>query len=121
MNRSITQAFIVGAELVSAGADLLDSINVFPIADGDTGRNMKISLSPLREIGPDRERTVHMLLINARGNSGNIAARFFSGFISVDSMEEIPAAAKLGRDRAWKAIQDPKPGTMLTGFEPLGK
>ena len=119
MNNSIIQAFIVGAERVSAWADLLDSINVFPIADGDTGRNMKISLSPLREIGPDRERTVHMLLINARGNSGNIAARFFSGFLSVDSMEEIPAAAKLGRDRAWKAIQDPKPGTMLTVFDAL--
>jgi DegV family protein with EDD domain len=119
MNNAIIQAFILGAERVSAWADLLDSINVFPIADGDTGRNMKISLSPLRELGPDRERTVHTLLVNARGNSGNIAARFFSGFLSVDSLEAIPAAAKLGRDRAWKAVQDPKPGTMLTIFDAL--
>jgi DegV family protein with EDD domain len=119
MNNAIMQAFILGAERVSAWADLLDSINVFPIADGDTGRNMKISLSPLRELGTDLDRTVHALLVNARGNSGNIAARFFSGFLSVDSMEAIPAAAKLGRDRAWKAVQDPKPGTMLTVFDAL--
>jgi len=119
MNNSIIQAFIRGAERVSAWADLLDSINVFPVADGDTGRNMKISLSPLRDLGTDRERTVHLLLINARGNSGNIAARFFSGFLSADSMEAIPAAAKLGRDRAWKAVHDPKQGTMLTVFDAL--
>ncbi|OHD66575.1 MAG: hypothetical protein A2176_02265 [Spirochaetes bacterium RBG_13_51_14] len=121
MNRSITQAFIIGAERVSAWADLLDSINVFPIADGDTGRNMKISLSPLRELNADRDRTIRKLLINARGNSGNIAAQFFSGFLTADSMEAIPAAAKLGRDRAWKAVHDPKRGTMLTVFDVLAE
>jgi uncharacterized protein len=119
MNDAIKQAFVIGAERVAAWADLLDSINVFPIADGDTGRNMKISLSPLRDIDPDRDKTIHKLLINARGNSGNIAARFFSGFLGADSLETIAAAAKLGRDRAWKAVQDPKQGTMLTVFDAL--
>ncbi len=119
MNDPILQAFVMGAERVAAWADLLDSINVFPIADGDTGRNMKISLSPLREPGRDRDSTIHRLLMNARGNSGNIAARFFSGFLSASSPEGIPAAARLGRDRAWKAVHDPKPGTMLTVFDAL--
>jgi DegV family protein with EDD domain len=119
MNDPILQAVIIGAERVAAWADLLDSINVFPIADGDTGRNMKISLAPLRDPGPDRDGTIHRLLMNARGNSGNIAARFFSGFLAAGSLEGIPAAARLGRDRAWEAVSEPKPGTMLTVFDAL--
>ncbi|MBP7738403.1 MAG: DegV family EDD domain-containing protein [Spirochaetes bacterium] len=119
MNDQICKAFITGAERVAAWADLLDSINVFPIADGDTGRNLKISLAPLRDLGADRDAAVHRLLLNARGNSGNIAVRFFSGFLTADSIEGIPAAARLGRDRAWKAVHDPKPGTMLTVFDAL--
>lgn len=119
MNDRILKAFIAGADRVAAWADLLDSINVFPIADGDTGRNLKISLSPLRDLGADRDGAVHRLLMNARGNSGNIAARFFSGFLTADSIEGIPAAARLGRERAWKAVHDPKPGTMLTVFDAL--
>jgi len=119
MNDPIQQAFITGAERVAAWADLLDSINVFPIADGDTGRNMKISLAPLRDPGPDPDATIHRLLMNARGNSGNIAARFFSGFFRAGTPEGIPAAARLGRDRAWEAVHDPKPGTMLTVFDAL--
>ncbi len=119
MNDQILQAFSTGAERVAAWADLLDSINVFPIADGDTGRNMKISLAPLRKPSRDRSITIHRLLMNARGNSGNIAARFFSGFLSALTMEDLPAAARIGRDRAWEAVHDPKPGTMLTIFDAL--
>src|SRR5512137_2649817 len=92
MSDPIMRAFILGAERVAAWADLLDSINVFPIADGDTGRNLKISLAPLRDLDNDRGRTIHQLLVHARGNSGNIAARFFSGFLSADSPEAVPAA-----------------------------
>ena len=119
MNDTITQALIIGAERVAAWANLLDSINIFPVADGDTGRNLKISLAPLRELGGGRDMTIHKLLINARGNSGNIAARFFSGFLTADTLEKIPEAVKLGRDRAWKAVHDPVPGTMLTVFDAL--
>ena len=119
MNEPIKQALILGAERVAAWADLLDSINVFPVADGDTGRNLKISLSPLREPTADRELMIHRLLLNARGNSGNIAARFFSGFLSASTVAEIPAAAQLGRERAWQAVHEPKPGTMLTLFDAL--
>ena len=119
MNESIRQALVLGAERVAAWADLLDSINVFPVADGDTGRNLKISLSPLREPAADRERMVHLLLLNARGNSGNIAARFFSGFLTASTAADIPAAARLGRDRAWQAVHEPRQGTMLTLFDAL--
>jgi len=121
MNERIKQALILGAERVAAWADLLDSINVFPVADGDTGRNLKISLSPLREPAAERERTIHRLLLNARGNSGNIAARFFAGFLTASSVGELPAAARLGREQAWQAVHDPKQGTMLTLFDALSE
>ena len=78
---SLQKSFVAGVERVAAWAYLLDSINVFPIADGDTGRNLSISLTPLRNSGSPKERVVHQLLLSARGNSGNIASRFFPLFI----------------------------------------
>ncbi|MBN2077509.1 MAG: DegV family protein [Spirochaetes bacterium] len=119
MNDTMIRACIQGAERVSAWADLLDSINVYPVADGDTGRNLKISLAPLRDLAAGRERAVRALLVRARGNSGNIAARFFSAFLDADTPEALSGAAREGRDRAWKAVMDPKPGTMLTVFDAL--
>ncbi|TFH42966.1 MAG: DAK2 domain-containing protein, partial [Chrysiogenales bacterium] len=119
MDETMIRACVQGAERVSAWADLLDSINVFPVADGDTGRNLKISLAPLRELAAGRERAVRGLPMQARGNSGNIAARFFSAFLDADSPTALAGAAREGRDRAWKAVHDPKPGTILTVFDAL--
>jgi DegV family protein with EDD domain len=117
----IQQALILGFERIAAWSRLLDEINVFPVADGDTGRNLVVSLSPLRQLDTGREETVHRLLMSARGNSGNIAARFFSEFIRADSIDAIPEAARLGRDAAWQAVHDPVPGTMLTIFDEMAK
>lgn len=119
MTIAIERAFIAGVERVAAWADLLDEINVFPIADGDTGRNLMASLTPLRLLESDRDKAIHSLLFAARGNSGNIAARFFTGLLSADSAETLDSAARAGRDQAWRAVNDPKPGTMLTVFDSL--
>lgn len=119
MDPELQQAFIAGVERVSAWSDVLDQINVFPVADGDTGRNLKISLSPLRSALEVRERTIAELLLSARGNSGNIATRFFSGFLNADSCEGLCHAAKVGRDLAWQAVHNPVPGTMLSVFDAL--
>ncbi len=112
-------ALVTGVERVTAWSGLLDRINVFPIADGDTGRNLVLSLVPLRGVATDRQRTVRDLLLSARGNSGNIAARFFDAFIRADAPGKIPDAIKRGRDQAWQAVGDPQPGTMLTFFDGL--
>ena len=50
MDRAYSSAFILGYERMAAWSDLLDDINVFPVADADTGRNLKISLAPLRQL-----------------------------------------------------------------------
>jgi DegV family protein with EDD domain len=119
MDALFKQALVTGVERVAAWADLLDDINVFPVADGDTGRNLVVSLSPLRQIALGREKVIRELLLSARGNSGNIAARFFSGLLIADTVQNLAGAIRQGRDRAWQAVSDPKPGTMLTIFDAL--
>ncbi len=119
MTPDFQNAFTAGVERLKAWSDVLDDINVFPVADGDTGRNLIISLTPLRYPDKDRETTITRLLLSARGNSGNIAARFFGGFLMADSFLLLPKAAKEGRDLAWQAVHNPVPGTLLTVFDAL--
>ncbi|MBI4618934.1 MAG: DegV family EDD domain-containing protein [Desulfobacterales bacterium] len=113
------QALITGFERLTAWADILDRINVFPIADGDTGRNLVISLAPLRR--PDRDGRViaRDILLSARGNSGNIASSFFQCFLQAGSRENLPYAVRLGCEHSWQAVPDPQPGTMLSFFDAL--
>ena len=115
----LKKSFIAGVERVAAWSYLLDSINVFPIADGDTGRNLSISLTPLRSSSLPKEKVVHQLLLSARGNSGNIASRFFSAFYTAETVSDLAECAKVGSARAWKAVSDPLPGTMLSVFDVL--
>jgi uncharacterized protein len=119
MTPDFQSAFTAGVERLKAWSDVLDDINVFPVADGDTGRNLIITLAPLRYPDKDRETTITRLLLSARGNSGNIAARFFGGLLLADSFLLLPKAAKNGRDLAWQAVHNPVPGTLLTVFDAL--
>jgi DegV family protein with EDD domain len=119
MDLSLQSAFATGYERLSAWADLLDTINVFPVADADTGSNLMISLAPLHRMDSSTDTTVRKLLVSALGNSGNIASGFFTGFVAEDPLRDIYQATKTGRDRAWQALADPKPGTMLTVFDEL--
>src|SRR4030042_1015072 len=104
MDKKLQDSFITGVERVAAWADLLDAINVFPVADGDTGRNLSISLYPLRATDKDKSKVVEQLLFAARGNSGNIASRFFSSFYPAQSVSDLAKLAQEGRARAWKAV-----------------
>jgi DegV family protein with EDD domain len=119
MTPDFQKAHIAGVERIAAWSDVLDDINVFPVADGDTGRNLITSLTPLRYLEKDLEDTIHKLLLSARGNSGNIAVQFFSGLLTADSYANLAQAAKSGRDQAWLAVSKPMPGTMLTVLDTL--
>ncbi|MBL4903192.1 DegV family EDD domain-containing protein [Desulfocapsa sp. AH-315-G09] len=114
----IAAAAIAGYENLTAWADLLDRINVFPVADGDTGMNLRVSLAPLRECGTNLEAAIAQLALTGRGNSGNIAVAFFREFLH--PMENgFAGAAQKGREQAWKAIGNPSHGTMLEVFDVL--
>ena len=115
----LRKAMMAGVERVTAWSGLLDRINVFPVADGDTGRNLMISLAPLRRVDGDMQDLARDLLFSARGNAGNIAARFFQAFLRVEDWENLPHAIRQGSDHARQAVADPQPGTMLTFFDGL--
>ena len=119
MTPDFSYALSVGTERVAAWADLLDSINVFPVADGDTGRNLVISLAPLNKSDRRSAELIDLLLMSARGNSGNIASLFFCGFLQSDFVGTFPEAIQQGRESAWNAVPNPKQGTMLSLFEAL--
>ena len=119
MDCLLSSAFLQGYERLAAWSDLLDEINVFPVADADTGRNLRISLAPLKT--PDNENTAKQLLMRATGNSGNIAGAFFSQFIQLENYQGLPRAAATGKDAAWKALAAPKAGTMLSVFDALAE
>ncbi len=115
----LDQAFARGYESVAAWAELIDRINVFPVADGDTGTNLRISLAPLLDLAAGREETAEQLDCRAIGNSGNIAAAFFREFVRAKTAADLCERACSGRDRAWQAVADPCKGTMLSIFDAL--
>jgi hypothetical protein len=121
MNQRLAHAFISGYEGLTAWSDLLDRINVFPVADADTGTNLRLSLAPLRLLLSDRQGVLARLPYAATGNSGNIAACFFQEFLQAETTADLSAAAARGRERARSAVLDPQAGTMLTIFDCLAQ
>jgi fatty acid kinase/fatty acid kinase fatty acid binding subunit len=110
---------IAGYENLAVWSDLLDRINVFPVADGDTGTNLRISLAPLRDCNADMAGAITRLTNSASGNSGNIAAVFFREFLQAHGVVDLARQAEIGRDQAWAAIAAPCAGTMLGLFDAL--
>lgn len=112
------QALLSGYERLAAWSEVLDRINVFPVADGDTGRNLLISFAPLRNAGhQETGETGKQLLFSARGNSGNIATRFVNDLLTADTFERLCTCAKTGARNARQAVSRPRAGTMLTIME----
>lgn len=120
---------IQGANHLSANAKLVDSLNVFPVPDGDTGTNMNLSMTSgakevqnnvqdhIGKVGVSLSRG---LLMGARGNSGVILSQLFRGFSkSIEtkasvSSQEFAAALESGVETAYKAVMKPVEGTILT-------
>jgi len=112
-------ALIAGYERIVVWADILDRINVYPVPDGDTGRNLVITLSPLRNKPLNLETVIKEILLSARGNSGNIAAQFLAGVLGCNNLENLSESVKVGRDLAYNAVPIPQPGTMLSLYDVL--
>ncbi|MDR2548905.1 MAG: DegV family EDD domain-containing protein [Desulfobulbus sp.] len=121
MTTPLAEAFAAGYAGLSAWSDLLDRINVFPVADADTGANLRISLGPLRACGQDPERTAERIIRAATGNSGNIAAAFFGALLGATGADDLAARVGEGCGRARQAVADPRDGTMLTVFDALSE
>ncbi len=123
------EMIIQGAQNLSNHADLVDSLNVYPVPDGDTGTNMNLTMTSGREaiehnisqhIGELGKTYSKGLLMGARGNSGVILSQLFRGFSKeLEAYEAINArqlaeSFKAGVETAYKAIMKPVEGTILT-------
>lgn len=117
----VEDALVRGYERLAAWADLLDRINVFPVADADTGTNLKLSLAPLRHPAPTPAAQNERLLRAATGNSGNIACAFIGELLDARSPADLLRWIPGARDRARQAVADPRPGTMLSLFDALAE
>ena len=119
MYDNLMKALAAGYERIVAWADILDRINVYPVPDGDTGRNLVITLGACRNINGNPDSLSREILLSARGNSGNIAAGFLAGFLTCKDLSSLPASAEAGRNLAYQAVPNPQPGTMISLFDTL--
>lgn len=110
------------ARRLHAHRDTLDRLNVFPIADNDTGSNMVRTLDSIVSalaVSTDLEHAadrVEDAALDGRGNSGLIIGQFLAGFCSVQSHGRVAIDLGLaeGARRARAAVAAPVEGTMLT-------
>lgn len=117
-------------------SDRLNAINVFPVADGDTGSNLyrtaRVLQQSLREVPPERGGTADLGLLlagpsraaleHAQGNSGTLFAVAVSGFAEALAGchnltgELVARGLDVARVRAWSALSEPVDGTLLTAL-----
>ncbi|AYJ35437.1 DAK2 domain-containing protein [Lactiplantibacillus argentoratensis] len=110
-------------------AEFINSLNVFPVPDGDTGTNMSLSMASgakyereetSTKVGDLASALAKGLLMGARGNSGVILSQIFRGFSKAvadkDSLtaNDLAAALAAGAQTAYKAVMKPTEGTILT-------
>lgn len=119
----------MGAHHLFQNANYVDSLNVFPVPDGDTGTNMNLSmtsgaketeLNASEHIGKTAQALSKGLLMGARGNSGVILSQLFRGFgkfiekeATIDA-KGFAGAFQAGVETAYKAVMKPVEGTILT-------
>lgn len=125
----LKNAFINGAENIANHTAEVNSINVFPVPDGDTGTNLTLTLTNCAKkianlsetsAGALADKIAGELFRSARGNSGVIFSLIFKGFAkSIEGLDVIDATAlanglEAGCSEAYASIEKPVEGTMLT-------
>lgn len=107
----------------------VDSLNVFPVPDGDTGTNMSLTIASAAKainqkgdlhIGRAAKTVSYGALMGARGNSGVILSQLFAGFAKAAEGKETLDASGLAQalsvavETAYRAVMNPVEGTILT-------
>ena len=118
-----------GAALLRSNADEVNKLNVFPVPDGDTGDNMRMTIesgiAALENTTSDDLAEVMKvlsrgMLLGARGNSGVILSQFFAGIargLEKSDKADAPTLAhalELGVEQAYTSVMTPTEGTILT-------
>lgn len=121
---------LTASKLLDLNRPTIDSLNVFPVPDGDTGTNMSLTLqSAVKELNNIKTNSIYDIadavgrgaLRGARGNSGVILSQVLRGFCNTirDAHDFIDTklftkALFVGAQVAYNAVSKPKEGTMLT-------
>jgi DegV family protein with EDD domain len=120
---------ITSAQRIRQNKNHLNDINVFPVADGDTGTNLAITMNNIVTEVKNYQRSsfeemiqriAKAALTGARGNSGAILAQFFQGLAeATKGMSRLTTiafsmAAVQAAEQATMAIANPKEGTIIT-------
>jgi hypothetical protein len=107
----------------------INTLNVYPVPDGDTGTNMVLTMqsawaeiqdSPEQNVGKVARKMAHGALMGARGNSGVILSQIWRGFArSLDGKAiyraaDLAAACQEAATTAYKGVVKPVEGTILT-------
>lgn len=119
----------VATHRVGKNAQFVNSLNVFPVPDGDTGTNMNLTIesgakavadNPSTSVGDLTESLAKGMLMGARGNSGVITSQLFRGVYKATqgmktlNAQELAGAFTNGVATAYKAVMKPVEGTILT-------
>lgn len=127
--KRFAEMIFYGANRLSQNAKYVDSLNVFPVPDGDTGTNMNLSIQSgakevrnniVPHVGKVGQALSRGLLMGARGNSGVILSQLFRGFAkAIEAKESLDItdfaeALNAGVTTAYKAVMKPVEGTILT-------
>jgi DAK2 domain fusion protein YloV len=125
----LKKAFIGAANFLEKNKEEVNSLNVFPVPDGDTGTNMYLTIkSAVNQVLKVDDLSVGKIalaasngsLMGARGNSGVILSQLFRGFANslkgkdTADVMDIAKAFKQAADTAYKAVMKPTEGTILT-------
>jgi DAK2 domain fusion protein YloV len=128
--KTLIHMLTVGVKAMVDKYKYIDQLNIFPVPDGDTGTNMKITLEgAIKATGGLEFENMFLfgkafnrgLLMNARGNSGVITSQIFKGFFknvtenqTEMNLNDLVEAFVSAKDTAYKAVMNPVEGTILT-------
>lgn len=120
---------ILGRHALQINAEAINSVNIFPVPDGDTGTNLTLTMIAVEEeaakvANGTTSEIMHAIangsLLGARGNSGVILSQIFQGFTRILADKEnihcqdLAIALSEASKEAYKAVGNPVEGTMLT-------
>src|SRR5258707_14481145 len=134
--RLLKRALLGSLNCLAATQEEVTRLNVFPVPDGDTGTNMLLTLqsavedikeSNAVEVSRIARLASHGSLMGARGNSGVILSQIFRGFArAVEGRaalqpKELAAAFEEAANAAYRAVNRPTEGTILTAPREAGR
>ncbi|MEK7534430.1 MAG: DAK2 domain-containing protein [Patescibacteria group bacterium] len=127
-----SKMLLLGSKRIIENRKKIDAINIFPVADSDTGSNLANTFLGLGQILESKSfansnklvgKVIESVFANSRGNSGIMMASYLKGFLTSLKekdkffLEDFAKASKTGQDSARSSIQKPVSGAMLDVME----